>query len=59
MAVGGVIIRDYMSPALVAFSTFYGPGTNTFAESRSPLFGLMLCYILGYSKVVVESEKKN
>lgn len=45
--------------ALVAFSTFYGPGTNTFAEARAPLFGLMLCYRLGYSKVAVESEKKS
>ncbi|KAL4553906.1 hypothetical protein LXL04_040060 [Taraxacum kok-saghyz] len=54
----GGIIRDYKGSALVAFSTFYGPGTNTFAEARAPLFGLMLCYRLGYSKVAVESEKK-
>lgn len=58
MAAGGGIIRDYKGSALVAFSTFYGPGTNTFAEARAPLFGLMLCYRLGYSKVAVESEKK-
>lgn len=59
MAAGGGIIRDYKGSALVAFSTFYGPGTNTFAEARAPLFGLMLCYRLGYSKVAVESEKKS
>lgn len=57
-AAGGGILRDYKGSALVAFSTFYGPGTNTFAEARAPLFGLMLCYRLGYSKVAVESEKK-
>lgn len=33
--------------------------TFTFAEARAPLFGLMLCYRLGYSKVAVESEKKS
>ncbi|CAH1412002.1 unnamed protein product [Lactuca virosa] len=38
MAAGGGIIRDYKGSALVAFSTFYGPGTNTFAEARAPLF---------------------
>lgn len=31
MAAGGG--RDYKGSALVAFSTFYGPGTNTFAET--------------------------
>ena len=54
-AAGGGILRDSKGSA---FSTFYGPGTNTFAEARAPLFGLMLRYRLGYSKVAVESEKK-
>ncbi|CAI9296479.1 unnamed protein product [Lactuca saligna] len=50
MAASGDIIRDYKGSDLVDFPTFYGPGTNTFAEARAPLFGLMLCYRLGYSK---------
>lgn len=58
MAAGGGIIRDYKCSALVTFSTFYGPGTNTFAEGRDPIFGLMFCYGLGYHKVAVDSEKK-
>nr|GEX45976.1 ribonuclease H domain [Tanacetum cinerariifolium] len=38
MGAGGGIIRDHNGSALFAFSTFYGPGTNTFAEAKAPLF---------------------
>ncbi|XP_043721092.1 uncharacterized protein LOC122668617 [Telopea speciosissima] len=53
---GGGVVRNKEGVVLVAFSNFYGEGTNSIAELRALQNGLSLSVDLGLSDLVVNSD---
>lgn len=53
---GGGIIRDSHGNMLMAFSNFYGPGSNNFTEFAALRDGLNLCQALGITQVSIKSD---
>jgi ribonuclease HI len=55
---GAGVIRDDAGSVLRAFSSFYGEGTNTEAETRALQEGLQMCSEMGLTAVLVESDSE-
>lgn len=53
---GGSVVRNDLGQLLVAFSSFYRQSTNTKAEMRALLEGLVICIQKGFLDVEIESN---
>lgn len=53
---GGGIIRESNGNMVIAFSNFYGLGSNNYAEFAALRDGLNLCHALGINQVMIESD---
>ncbi|KAF5200925.1 hypothetical protein FRX31_009489 [Thalictrum thalictroides] len=57
-AAGGGIIRDLEGNHLSNFFSYYGKGSNNYAESRAILDGIALCVKQGFNKVLLQTDSK-
>lgn len=53
---GGRVIRKWIGDHVSNFFTFYGEGTNNYAEIRALLEGVLYCHLLGIYEFKIQSD---